>query len=218
VGMMGLAYKTYVGVSPGRGFAALCLLGSAAVHALVAPQHFAEWSGYGWFFLGVTIFQGLYALGLVAPAWHSLRAPWYLSAGIFINLVVIGLYAVTRTVGIPLLGPHPGHVEAVGVADAVSQALELGAVAFLVGLLFSHEQAGKAASEQIKYIGMALVLTVAAIVLLGILSRGLSPPSLTSEISSSLGSPGAVRSSTQTRDFPSKQELLPLLTRRSGSS
>ena len=41
------------------------------------------------------------------------------------NTAIIALYALTRTVGIPLLGPEAGTVEAVAPIDLLSKALEL---------------------------------------------------------------------------------------------
>src|SRR5687767_9272314 len=122
--------------------ATLSLL-AAAVHAAVVEDHLAEWWGYGAFFIAASLAQGLYGLVLFAlparPAWPASdwlawRRRLYL-AGIAGNLAVIALYAVTRTVGIPLLGPEAGTVEAVGALDAASKAFEAGLVACLLVLL-----------------------------------------------------------------------------------
>ena len=112
--------------------AALCSLGAAAIHFAVAPEHFEEWWGYGLFFLTIASFQSLYAVGLLASQVWNERVPWYRLIGIFANLLIIGTYVVTRTTGIPWLGPEAGEVEAVGVPDVVSKSLELMLVLFLI--------------------------------------------------------------------------------------
>ena len=83
------------------------VLPAGAVHLLVAPEHFQEWWGYGCFFLVLATFQTLYSLGLAAPAGLLPRREAYLLVGITANLLVLGLYVVSRTRGIPLFGPPP---------------------------------------------------------------------------------------------------------------
>ena len=90
-----------------RPLAAMCCLGAGAVHLLVAPEHFQEWWGYGCFFLALATFQTLYSLGLAAPAGLLPRREAYLLVGITANLLVLGLYAVSRTRGIRSSGPTP---------------------------------------------------------------------------------------------------------------
>lgn len=102
---------------------------AAAIHAWVVPKHFREWWGYGTFFLVVAVAQALFAVAVVrAPR------PWLLRLGIAGNLAVIALWAVTRTVGIPVFGPHAGEVEAVGSVDVITKAAEVALVAMLVAL------------------------------------------------------------------------------------
>ncbi len=104
-------------------------LGAALVHVWAMPGHFAEWWGYGAFFLLVAVAQGLYGLALlVRPG----RALFFL--GIGGNLAVVALYVVTRTVGVPFFGPHAGEVEAVGITDSVATVLEVALVVALGAL------------------------------------------------------------------------------------
>ncbi|MBI4298546.1 MAG: hypothetical protein HY666_02160, partial [Chloroflexi bacterium] len=130
---------------------ALFSLGSAASHLALAPEHFREWWGYGWFFVVVSAFQGIYAVGLMAPKGSLFKNQWYLLTGISLNLWVAGFYTVTRTVGIPLLGPHAGHVEGVGVIDVFSKTLELGTVASLGALLFWHQESRATLVNRLKW-------------------------------------------------------------------
>ena len=111
-----------------RAVAALSLL-AATVHAWGVPEHFGEWWGYGTFLLVLAAVQGLYALGL-------LRRPsrTYLLLGVAGNLAVVILWLVTRTTGIPLLGPHAGEIEGVGGLDLACTLAEVCVVAALGAL------------------------------------------------------------------------------------
>src|SRR5262245_26076297 len=79
-----------------RGIAAALSLVAAGIHLWVMPEHFAEWWGYGVFFLVAAAAQALFAAALLrAPSLALLRL------GIIGNLAIIALWTVTRTVGIP---------------------------------------------------------------------------------------------------------------------
>jgi hypothetical protein len=112
-----------------RAAASLSLL-AAAMHLWAVPDHLEEWWGYGAFFVVLALAQGLYALGLVR--WPPSRA--YFLVGVAGNLAVAILWLVTRTTGIPLLGPHAGEVERVGVLDLACTVAEVGIVAGLGAL------------------------------------------------------------------------------------
>lgn len=78
---------------------------SAGIHAAVAPAHLLEEPLFGVFFLLVAGTQ----LGWVA-ALASRPSDSLLRAGIALNIALIGLWLVTRTVGLPfglLPEPHP---------------------------------------------------------------------------------------------------------------
>lgn len=94
----------------------------------MTPEHFAEWWGYGVFFLLAALAQAVLAVLLV---WWPARP--VLLVGILGNLFIMSLYVVTRTIGIPLVGPSAGEVEGVGLIDAASKVTE----GFLVLLLTS---------------------------------------------------------------------------------
>ena len=103
---------------------------AGVIHLLVTPEHFEEWSGYGLFFLIAGLAQLIYAPVLLRqPANRSL-----LIAGIAGNALIIALWIVTRTLGIPL-GPEAGEVEAIGVLDTLSKLAELALIGCLVALL-----------------------------------------------------------------------------------
>jgi signal transduction histidine kinase len=108
-----------------------CSVGAALVHADVIDSHFQVSALYGWFFV-LSAFTQL-AWGLLA-VWRLDRA--LLVWGAIGNGLIVLLWVVTRTVGLPL-GPQPWQAETAGAFDVLATALELalvaGAVASLTG-------------------------------------------------------------------------------------
>ena len=109
--------------------AGLSLLG-ALLHLSVIPEHFEEWWGYGAFFLMVSFSQGLYTVAVLRWSWRPL-----LTIGIAGNYAVFVLHFITRTVGVPFLGPHAGKVEEIGAIDLASKWVELTLILVLAFLL-----------------------------------------------------------------------------------
>ena len=118
-------------------------LAAAVIHGIVTPEHFEEWWGYGTFFLVTTIAQALYGLmllpqgrgymrllGLRADRARDLGRFYWL--GIIGNAAIILLWAITRTLGVPLFGPDAGEVEEVTLISLASVILEV----VLIGCLF----------------------------------------------------------------------------------
>lgn len=66
-----------------------------------------------------------------------------LYAGIIGNGLIIALYLVTRTVGVPVFGPDAGEVEPFGVIDVISKIVELGLIVSLVMLLRAQRSSGQ---------------------------------------------------------------------------
>ena len=97
---------------------------------MVAPEHFDEWVGYGLFFLLVALAQLWYGWLLISP---GIKSAWLL-AGILGHGLLIVLYIYSRTLGIPLLGPHAGEVEPVAFIGIVSKTVEVALIACLVVL------------------------------------------------------------------------------------
>lgn len=110
--------------------AAVLSIMAGLIHLAVTPAHFEEWIGYGLFFLVASIAQLIYAVLLLV------RRPTrnLLLAGIIGNGLIIALYVVTRTLGIPFFGPEAGEVEPIGVLDTISKVVELSLIACLVVL------------------------------------------------------------------------------------
>jgi hypothetical protein len=94
-------------------------LGAGVIHMVVVGPHFHESALAGWFFVGVTVFQIGWSGVLTARADRRV-----LSIGLFVNLFVIMVWVLSRTVGLPS-GLEADGPEAVGFADVVATALEI---------------------------------------------------------------------------------------------
>ena len=118
--------------------AALATAGAACVHFAVVLEHLREWWGFGAFFLVCGWAQLVWAA--LAPRRRDTRLLWVGLAG---NLLVLALWLVSRTVGLPF-GPEPGEVEPVGAPDAVASALEaVAAVGCALALVRGGRPAGR---------------------------------------------------------------------------
>jgi len=120
--------------------AALASLFASALHSTLVSAHIAEWWLTGLFFIAASLLQGLYGLVLLAlppvrPAWA--KSSWdvwkrkLFWGGIWGNLAILALYAITRTVGIPGLGAQAAQVQPVGAVDALTLGAEVLTVAWL---------------------------------------------------------------------------------------
>lgn len=110
--------------------AVLTLVGAAAIHVAVTPQHFDEWFAAGVFFVALAAAEALGAAVMLSrigelPAVRLVLAA--LTAG------TIALWVVSRTAGLPF-GPDPGMPEAVGALDVASTGLEVLTLVALWGL------------------------------------------------------------------------------------
>lgn len=134
--------------------AAILSIVASLLHAFVTGEHFDEWWGYGVFFVfsamaqaifgGIPLFSRMMESESILTSWPRARLQAYCWAGIVGNVLIIGMYVVTRTVGIPLFGPDAGKVESVGVIDVVSKLVELALVIHLALLLRTQSRAGPA--------------------------------------------------------------------------
>jgi hypothetical protein len=126
---------------------------AALVHTVAIDEHLREWWGYGLFFLFASLAQMFYAVLLLLRPWRRTppgaeddlwerRALW---AGVLGNALLILLYVVSRTVGVPFLGPAAGRVEEVSALGVVSKALE----AWLITLLVVMLRAGPSETETV---------------------------------------------------------------------
>jgi hypothetical protein len=117
------------------------------------PEHFQEWWGYGTFFLVAAVAQVLYVPLLLR--WPDRTI---LILGVGGNLAIVLLYVLTRTVGIPIFGPHAGEVKGLEFTDLCATTSELGIVVALGTVLLRN-----VSSERRR-----LVLLVAAMALVSV--------------------------------------------------
>lgn len=103
---------------------------AALIHAVEAPRHFVEWWAYGLFFIVVAVGQAAFAAMLLRGPRRGVRL--ISAAGIAGNLGIAVLYIVSRTAGIPLVGPEAGEVEAFDRSGVVATLIELVLVVLLV--------------------------------------------------------------------------------------
>lgn len=116
---------------------------AGVLHIIIVPEHLEEWWGYGTFFIIAGVAQLFYALLLVFHPWQpdpirgaqGLAATRVFWAGIIGNGLLIALYIVTRTIGIPFFGPGAGEIEPVSLIGVMTKVIEALLVVTLIMLL-----------------------------------------------------------------------------------
>jgi hypothetical protein len=98
---------------------ALCSLGAAAIHFGVLGEHLDEALAFGIFFAVVGWAQALWSTGILLAPGRRL-----VLAGLVGNLTLIAVWALSRTVGVPV-GPEPWTREELGASDLTATFLEL---------------------------------------------------------------------------------------------
>jgi len=106
----GTATATKSEVHPWLGHAIGLSAIAGFIHILATPSHFEEWVGYGLFFIIAAAAQAINAVMLLFKGPERRL----LYAGIIGNGLIIALYLVTRTVGVPVFGPEADEVEPFG--------------------------------------------------------------------------------------------------------
>ncbi|HLM50785.1 MAG TPA: hypothetical protein VK279_09575 [Solirubrobacteraceae bacterium] len=123
------------------------------VHAVVVPDHAGEGLAHGAFFVAAAAFQLGWAAALLGRV--AVRAT--LRVGIAGNLAIVAVWALSRTVGVPV-GPDAWTPEAVGALDLLATYDELLLAAGSALLLAGTD------AWRLKVVrGMALVLAVATL-------------------------------------------------------
>ena len=115
-------------------------------------EHFAEYTLYGVFFLVISWAQLIWPAVLL---WRPSRL--WLSLGIAGNAIIIVVYVLSRTVGLPF-GPDLHSAESVGALDVVSCVLEFGLIAGCAALLWRPSLADRPVARR------GAVATAAALV------------------------------------------------------
>jgi hypothetical protein len=108
---------------------ALASAGCSATHAAVGPAHFHEFTAFGVFFVVASVLQAAWTLLVIRRVDRLL-----LAIGAAGNAAALVLWALTRTVGLPL-GPETWHPEAVAAPDVFASLLELTVVVGATWLL-----------------------------------------------------------------------------------
>jgi hypothetical protein len=140
-------------------FSALAVtsLATAGIHFAVMGEHFREYVAFGVFFSLVAWFQALWALGVVVSPTRRL-----LAFGLVMNAVVVVIWIVSRTAGLPI-GPEPGTAEPAAFLDVLSTVLEIGVVVVTATLLVRGHSAASAGGTRnglLSVGGLALVLAL----------------------------------------------------------
>jgi hypothetical protein len=126
-------------------WAVILTVAASLIHGLNVKEHLAEWWGYGFFFLFAAAAQFVYGLILIVQPWNydetggrrdgRRYARRFYRAGIVANVMLIVLYLLTRTVGIPFFGPSAGTTEPFTLIGVATKLLEAGLVAVLLTLV-----------------------------------------------------------------------------------
>lgn len=109
---------------------AAALLGAAAIHAAVIPEHLDHWTAASAFFLVLAVSELAVGLILLRVGRH----PKTLYAAAAVTILPLAVWLCSRTIGLPF-GPDAGIPESVGLADAAACTLELGTVLIAAALL-----------------------------------------------------------------------------------
>ena len=128
----------------------LLLAFAAGLHLAVLPSHLEEGAAVGGFFLAVAAAQLVSAV-LV----HRGASPVARRAVVAMNLGVVAVWVVSRTVGLPVVGG--AGPEAVGALDALAVVAQLAAVAGLVAR-FASGAVPATRMAGIPALGMVVVL------------------------------------------------------------
>jgi len=155
IGLVGLRR----GLPPPLVIAATATAGSALVHFGVAPEHFAEWWGFGLFFVLCAEVQ----LGwtLLLGRIHSNRM---VAVGLAGSLALVATWALSRTVGLPF-GPEPGVPEEIGLPDLVSVVLELITAMACAWALLVPNRTTVRLSLPLRALGLAVTIALTALAL-----------------------------------------------------
>lgn len=133
-------------------------VGAGVVHFAVSGEHYDLSWLHGSFFAALAWLQLAWAVGVVLRPSRRL-----LVAGVVLNAGVIGVWAMSRIWGVPV-GPEAWTPEAIGLADALSTALEAGIVVIALAVLTQPALARRSLRPAIGIPGaMAVVLGVAVV-------------------------------------------------------
>ncbi len=94
-------------------------IAAGLIHAAVVPEHLKEAWVFGVFFIVAATFQISWTIPVVFGPSSGVYA-----AGALANGAMIGIWFVSRTIGLPI-GPEPWMAESAGLLDVTATVLEL---------------------------------------------------------------------------------------------
>jgi hypothetical protein len=119
---------------------------SGLIHGIIMPEYLNLWWGYGSFFFVAAIAQVIFGFVILMQPWRydemghirsrpeNFALPVY-CAGALGNAALVGLYLVTRIVGIPFLGPEVGHVQPFTGISLFTQGIEVLLIVMLLVMI-----------------------------------------------------------------------------------
>jgi hypothetical protein len=113
-------------------FPAVLSIVAGVIHAAVVPEHLEEQWVFGAFFILVAVFQIAWAIVVVARPSAIVS-----TIGALANGAIIALWAVSRTVGLPI-GPEAWTPEPVSTPDVTATLMEL---LLVVSVVFARDPA-----------------------------------------------------------------------------
>jgi hypothetical protein len=137
--------------------AALMSAAAAAIHAAVAAPHFREYVPFGLLFGATALAQAAWAMLMIAAPSARL-----LAAGAAGNAAIVGAWALSRTVGLPV-GPGRWTPEPAAALDVAASTLELGVVAAAIAFLAAGRPLAPPGSRELRYLGAAATAAAVAI-------------------------------------------------------
>ena len=111
---------------------AISSMGAGVIHAAVVPEHLEEGALFGIFFILATGFEVAWAMAVLFRP-----AVIVYTIGALANGATIGIWLVSRTIGLPI-GPDPWMPEEIQSLDAAATSLELLLVVGCGVLLLRH--------------------------------------------------------------------------------
>jgi hypothetical protein len=131
--------------------------GAGVIHLAVTGEHFAEFWLSGVFFLVVGAAQLIWVVAvLLRPM------PATLTAGAIGNAAVVGVWVLSRTVGLPV-GPDAGTPEVVRGLDGLATVFEILIAGTCVGLLSGWLDRRRGLPRAYELLGICGVLVVAVL-------------------------------------------------------
>ena len=132
-------------------------IGASLVHGALIEEHLSEWWAFGAFFMLASATQGLYGFAIlsshlmngspISERWPLVARRWFYLAGIAGNGLLVLMYVMSRTIGVPL-GPEAGEIEAWDALGVMTKLLELGVIGCLVLLYAGASRSDRAPVER----------------------------------------------------------------------